>query len=87
MRALPLPYVLQSPEWDRHQCGAATAIRPLGPGLGLSIRTVQDLEGLSDTIFIHQIHHIRGPTALSPDDIDAIVAAGGWAFVYQYNRT
>jgi len=85
MRALRSQYVLQSPEWIATNAALQPQFARWGQALGLSIRTVQDLEGLSDTIFIHQIHHIPWTNRLSPDDIDAIVAAGRWAFVYQYN--
>jgi acid phosphatase len=53
--------------------------------LGVKINSIQDLEGLSDTWYIHQIHHVPWTNHLGPEDIEAIIAGGRWAFVYQYN--
>jgi len=85
MQALRSQYVLQSPEWKATNAALQPQFTRWSQALGVRINSVQDLEGLSDTLYIHQIHHVPWTNRLSPDDIEAIIAAGRWAFVYQYN--
>jgi acid phosphatase len=85
MQALRSQYVLQSPEWIATNAALQPQFARWGQALGLRINSIQDLSGLSDTLYIHQIHQVPWTNRLSPDDIEAIIAAGRWAFVYQYN--
>ena len=85
MRALQNQYIMQSPEWMATNAALQPQFARWGQAINRRINSIQDLIGLSDTIYIHQIHHVPWTNSLSPDDIDTIVAAGRWAFVYQYN--
>lgn len=85
MQALQSNYVLQSPEWMATNAALKPQFARWSNALNLRINSIQDLIGLSDTFYIHQIHHVPWTNRLSPDDIDAIIAAGRWAFVYAYN--
>jgi acid phosphatase len=85
LRALRSQYVLQTPEWMAANAALQPQFARWGLALGARITNLQDLEGLSDTLYIHQIHHVPWTNRLSPQDIESIIAAGRWAFVYQYN--
>jgi len=85
MQALENQFVTRSPEWMATNAALQPQFARWGQALGLTITGLQDLGSLSDTLYIHQIHHVPWTNRLSPDDIDAIIAAGRWAFVFQYN--
>jgi acid phosphatase len=85
MQALQNQSVLRSPEWMATNAALQPQFARWSQALGLTITGLQDLGSLSDTFYIHQIHHVPWTNRLSPDDIDAIIAAGRWAFVCQYN--
>jgi acid phosphatase len=85
LRALQSNYVLRTPEWMAANAAIQPQFARWSQALGRRINSIQDLSGLSDTLYIHQIHHVLWTNRLSPDDIDAIIAAGRWAFVYEYN--
>jgi acid phosphatase len=85
MQALQALYVFQSPEWLATNAALQPQFARWSQALGVSINGLQDLGSLSDTLYIHQIHHVPLTNSLSPADVDAIIAAGRWTFVYQYN--
>jgi acid phosphatase len=85
MQALRSNYIFQSPEWVATNAALQPQFARWSKALNLQISGVQDLIGLSDSFYIHQIHHVPWTNRLSPEDIDAIIAAGRWAFVYEYN--
>jgi len=85
MQALQSQYVLQSPEWVATNAALQPQFARWSKALNFQINGIQDLIGVSDTLYIHQIHHVPWTNRLSPEDIDAIIAAGRWAFVYAYN--
>ena len=85
MQALQSQYVLRSPEWMATNAALQPQFARWSVALNSRIANIQDLIGLSDTFYIHQIHNVPWTNRLSPEDIDAIIAAGRWAFVYKYN--
>jgi acid phosphatase len=85
MLALESQYLSQSPEWMATNAALRPQFARWSRAVGRAINSVQDLGSLSDTLFIHQIHHVPWTNSLSPDDVDAIIAAGRWAFVHQYD--
>jgi acid phosphatase len=85
MRALQTQFVTQSPEWMATNAAWQPQFARWGLALGMRINNIQALSGLSDTWYIHQIHHVPWTNTLSAADIEDIIAAGRWAFVYEYN--
>ena len=85
MQALQSRYVLESPEWKATNAALQPQFARWGQALGLRLNSIQDLEGLGDTLYIHQIHHVPWTNRLGAEDIEAIIAAGRWAYVYKYN--
>lgn len=84
-QALESQYVLHTPSWVATNEAMQPQFARWSRAVNRRINTVGDLIGLGDSLFIHQIHHVQITNDLSPDDIEAIIAAGRWAFVYQYN--
>jgi acid phosphatase len=78
-------YVLTSPEWMATNAALQPQFARWSQGLGLRLTGIQDLGLLSDTLYIHQLHHVPWTNRLGAEDIDAIIAAGRWAFVHEYN--
>jgi acid phosphatase len=85
MAALQKQYVLETPEWKATNDALRPQFARWSRALGLTINGIQDLGGVSDSLYIHQIHHVPWTNRLGPDDIAAIIAAGRWAFVNEYN--
>lgn len=83
-RALLSQYVLQTPEWIATNAAVQPQFARWSNAVNRRIASVQDLGGLSDSMFIHQIHHVPLPGGLSPQDIETIIATGRWAFVHEY---
>jgi acid phosphatase len=83
--ALETRYVLDAPEWVATNGALRPQFARWGGALNRKIVSVQDLIGLGDSLYIHQIHHVPLPAGLGPEDVEAVIAAGRWAFVYEYN--
>ena len=84
-QALLSQYVLSSPEWAATNAALQPQFARWSQIVNHKINSVRDLIGPGDTLYIHQIHHVPLTNGLSPDDIEAIIAAGRWAFVYQFH--
>jgi acid phosphatase len=85
MQALRSQYVFHSPEWVATNAALQPQFARWSKALNLQINGIQDLIGVGDSFYIHQIHHVPWTNRLSADDIGAIIAAGRWAFVHEYN--
>jgi acid phosphatase len=85
LEALESRYIFETPEWKAANAALEPQFARWGQALGVKIKTIGDLEGLGDALYIHQIHHVPWTNRLGADDIAAIIAAGRWAFVYQFN--
>jgi acid phosphatase len=83
--ALQSKYIFETPEWKATNAALKPQFARWGQALGVKINDVDNLISLSDTLYIHQIHHVPLTNKLSPDDIAAIIAAGRWAYVYEFN--
>ncbi|KTD31025.1 major acid phosphatase Map (histidine-acid phosphatase) [Legionella moravica] len=50
---------------------------------GYTIKSLNDLQPLGDTLYIHQIHNAPMPAGLSAEDLETIISASNWAFMAQ----
>jgi len=78
-------FVLRSPEWIATNTALQPQFARWSQAVNRKVNKLQDLIGLGDSLYIHQIHHVPVPEGLSPEDVEGIIAAGRWAYVYSYN--
>ena len=83
--ALVSGYVLNAPEWVATNAALQPQFARWGAAVNHKITGSRDLIGLGDSLYIHQIHHVPPPRGISPEDVEAIIAAGRWAFVHEYS--
>lgn len=76
-------YVYSTPEWRNKE----SELRPKFPLWsklsGMEISELEDLGRLSDSLYIHQIHHVPMPDGMSSEDVDTIIAAGSFAYMQE----
>ena len=78
-------YIFETPEWKATNAALQPQFARWGQALGVKITNIGNLISLSDTLYIHQIHQVALTNRLGADDIATIVAAGRWAYVYEFN--
>lgn len=83
-QALLSQYVFSTPEWLATNSALQPKFDRWSRAANSRITNAHDLIALADTFYIHQIHHVPVAAGLNPDDVQAIIEAGRWAFVYQY---
>jgi acid phosphatase len=82
--ALLSQYVLHAPEWLSTNIIFQPQLDHWSRALNSNIVNIHDLIIPADALYIHQLHHVPLPDGLSPDEVNTIIKAGRWAFVYQY---
>lgn len=76
-------YVYSTKEWKQKNNELKDKY-PLWSRLtGVQIDSLEDLELLGDTLYVHQIHNAPMPPGLSSEDIETIINAGEWVFLAQ----
>lgn len=74
-------YVYSTSEWQRNEQQVKGYFQRWSDLTGLKITKLQHLEHLSDTLYVHRIHHAPMPTGMSDDEIQKIIDVGAWAFM------
>ena len=85
LKALESQYIFETPEWKATNAALQPQFARWSQALGVKITNIGNLIGLSDALYIHQIHHVVLTNRIGADDIASIIAAGRWAYVYEYN--
>lgn len=76
-------YVYSTKEWQQKNAELQDKYPVWSALLGAHIRSLNDLQLLGDTLYIHQIHNAPMPVGLSAQDVETIINASNWAFMAQ----
>lgn len=76
-------YVFSTREWQQKN-NELKEKYPLWSCLtGINIDTLEDLETVGHTLYVHQIHNAPMPEGLASNDIETIINSAEWAFMAQ----
>ncbi|HBB7078151.1 histidine phosphatase family protein [Legionella pneumophila serogroup 1] len=76
-------YVFSTREWQQKN-NELKEKYPLWSRLtGININTLEDLETVGHTLYVHQIHNAPMPEGLASNDIETIINSAEWAFMAQ----
>lgn len=78
-------YILNSPAWIQKD----ETLNAYYPGwskiFGIEINNLLDLISISDRLFIERLYYIAPANGLDEKEVDTIINAGEWAWLYIYN--
>ena len=74
-------YVYSTAEWQRKEHKLKPYFQRWSALTGLQITKLKHLQSLSDSLFVHQTHHVPTPAGMNDDEIKTIIEAGMWAFI------
>ncbi|KTD54724.1 histidine phosphatase family protein [Legionella quateirensis] len=76
-------YVYSTKEWLQKNEALKDKYPLWSQLIGYTITSLDDLQPIGDTLYIHQIHNAPMPAGLSTTDIETIIDASNWAFMAQ----
>lgn len=76
-------YVYSSTEWQNKEAELKDQYSRWSQLTGIPVNSLEDVEILSDTLYVHQVHKAPMPEGLSSADIEKIIKSGEWAFLQQ----
>ena len=76
-------YVHSTIEWQNKEAELKDQYPRWSQLTGISIKSLEDIQILSDTLYVHKMHKAPMPEGLSASDIDTIIKSGSWAFMQQ----
>lgn len=79
--ALMEQYVYPTPEWQQKENSLRSKFPLWSKITGIEVNSLDDLQYLGDTLYIHKLHHAPMPAGLSSADIDTIIESSSWAFM------
>ena len=82
--ALKARTLFSSPEWKRESAAVVPKFAAWSKATGVTLTSLEQLIGLSDTFLIYGLYHIPAPQGLSDEDVRTIVTAGRWAFAESF---
>lgn len=79
----PMPlfkrYVFSSPDWQQKNAELAPNYARWSEASGMKIKTLYNIIGLGDALYIRQVHNVPLPQGLSKQDVQTIISAYQWA--------
>jgi len=78
-------YVTPAKEWQEKTKKISKNFQRWSKATGVNIKSLYDLKGLADTMFIRKLYKVPLPEGLTERDADEIISAGRWAFMANFS--